>query len=192
MTFRDFLNVARTLALGTTEAEWRSAVSRAYYAVFHESGSLLRNLGFRVPRVESGHAYVWRRLSNSGNFEVDKAGRALNDFRGRRNHADYQEQPPVSQVQAEDAVKLAEDILEAIDAALVEPVRTQITEAMKIYERDILKEETWKPRAGRHDFFHLHRRLCRLEQIRHAHAQTQGDPVQSLDRGRVLAQLDLR
>jgi hypothetical protein len=31
------------------------------------------------------------------------------------------------------------------DAARLEPIRTQITDAMKIYERDVLKTVTWHP-----------------------------------------------
>ncbi len=31
-----FLNVADALSMGDTEAEWRSAISRAYYAAFHK------------------------------------------------------------------------------------------------------------------------------------------------------------
>jgi len=31
----DFLDTARRLAAGTTQGDWRSAISRAYYACFH-------------------------------------------------------------------------------------------------------------------------------------------------------------
>jgi uncharacterized protein (UPF0332 family) len=31
----DFLDTARRLAAGATEGDWRSAVSRAYYSLFH-------------------------------------------------------------------------------------------------------------------------------------------------------------
>ena len=35
MNWRDFLSLAARLAGGATEADWRTAVSRAYYAAFH-------------------------------------------------------------------------------------------------------------------------------------------------------------
>ena len=35
MNWRDFLPLATRLAAGTTEADWRTAVSRAHYAAFH-------------------------------------------------------------------------------------------------------------------------------------------------------------
>ncbi|MBI3407543.1 MAG: hypothetical protein HY040_04210 [Planctomycetes bacterium] len=50
----------------------------------------------------------------------------------------------MNEADAEEDVKMAHGIVDAFDRGLVEPVRTQITEAMKIYERDILKEETWR------------------------------------------------
>ena len=42
-------------------------------------------------------------------------------------------------------VRNAERIAQALDAARAEPVRTQITDAMKVYERDVLKDVTWHP-----------------------------------------------
>src|SRR4051794_8638980 len=74
MDFRDYLAVATTLANEATEAAWRSAISRAYYAAFHVACQLLANLGFRVPRADRAHGYVWMRLSNSGETDVERAG----------------------------------------------------------------------------------------------------------------------
>jgi hypothetical protein len=49
MDFRAYLRLAVTLRDGTTEAEWRSATSWAYYAAFHVARRLLLDLGFGVP-----------------------------------------------------------------------------------------------------------------------------------------------
>ena len=46
MDFRDFLSLAVTLSNGTTEAEWRSASSRAYYAAFHVARQKVGPTGF--------------------------------------------------------------------------------------------------------------------------------------------------
>jgi hypothetical protein len=89
MDFRDYLSVATRLLAEATEADWRSAISRAYYAAFHVGCDLLRSLGFTVPRADRAHAHVWLRLSNSGHPDVIKAGADLNDLRGARNRADY-------------------------------------------------------------------------------------------------------
>src|SRR5712671_665398 len=85
----EFLEVAWDLVTGEREADWRSAVSRAYYAVFHVARRLLFQCGFSVPHADQAHAYVWRRLSNSGHPDVDNAGQNLSYLRGVRNEADY-------------------------------------------------------------------------------------------------------
>jgi hypothetical protein len=59
VTGRDFLAIARQLASGSTEAEWRSAISRAYYATFHVARELLEDLSFAVPRADRAHVYLW-------------------------------------------------------------------------------------------------------------------------------------
>ncbi len=145
MNFRDFLAVASNLAAGDEEAEWRSAVSRAYYAVFHVACEWLHGLGFQVPRADRAHAYLWRRLSNCGDAPISNAGRSLNELRGRRNEADYDSHRSVFRVDAENAVKLAEELVESLDAVLDADHRDQIAEAIKAYERDVLKEDTWRP-----------------------------------------------
>src|SRR5204862_5131600 len=100
MNFRDFNLLAASLANGTTEAEWRSATSRAYYAVFHVACELLRTLGFSVPRADRAHAYAWRRLSYAGDSGIQDAGRKLNELRSRRNRADYDDLVSVSEQDA--------------------------------------------------------------------------------------------
>jgi hypothetical protein len=44
MTGREFLTVAIQLAGASTRAEWRSAISRAYYAAFHVARESLEEL----------------------------------------------------------------------------------------------------------------------------------------------------
>src|SRR5438876_3717736 len=100
MDFREYLSLAFTLANGGTEAEWRSATSRAYYAAFHVARELLSDLGFIVPRGDRAHAYLWLGLGNSGEAPVITAGKNLNDLRGERNRADYDAHRSLSQVDA--------------------------------------------------------------------------------------------
>jgi hypothetical protein len=49
MNWRDFLALAARLARDTTEADWRTAVSRAYYTAFHVTRQLLVDLNFTIP-----------------------------------------------------------------------------------------------------------------------------------------------
>jgi uncharacterized protein (UPF0332 family) len=127
MDFRDYLALAMTLAAGSTEAEGRSAVSRAYYAAFHVARELLLDLGFRVPQADRAHAYLWLRLANVGVSDVRVAGNRLNDLRRRRNWAAYASRPALTSTDAANEVKSAEDIIQALDAAAAAPIRTQIS-----------------------------------------------------------------
>ncbi len=106
---RDFLQLADALAAGSTEAEWRSAVSRAYYAAFHVARALLLHCGFAVPRGEQAHAYLWRRLSNASQAEVVAAGGNLLDLRRERNWADYDLERPFHQPTAASQAKVARE-----------------------------------------------------------------------------------
>ena len=85
------------------------------------------------------------RLSNCGESAVEQAGRDLETLRRLRNRADYDEAPAVTQPQAAAAVRLAEDIIQELDAARLEPTRTRMRDAMIVYERDVLHDVTWHP-----------------------------------------------
>lgn len=73
-----------------------------------------------------------------------RAGQALNDLRKERNHADYDERPPLTVGHASTLVQTAEHLVQALDLARSEPVRSAITNAMKTYERDVLQDVTWQ------------------------------------------------
>jgi uncharacterized protein (UPF0332 family) len=145
MNPRKFLTLARRLAAGTEEEDWRTAISRAYYAAFHVACDLMTSLGFTVPNAEVAHGYLWLRLQNCGNRLVIKAGSDLKDLRSRRNRADYQMQRTISSADAWNAISQADSLLKALDAAAVEPTRSQITNAMKDYEKNVLRNVTWHP-----------------------------------------------
>lgn len=165
----DYLEVAWTLLEGDREAEWRSALSRAYYAAFHVARRLLLQCGFAVPRADQAHAFLWLRLSNSGHPDVRKVGIQLNDLRQARNRADYDLERSVDEISALDKVQLAADILELLDSVATEPtVLAQITDAMKIYERDVLREVTWHPWDD-----HSRRRSPARQRSRHVQFQCQ-------------------
>jgi uncharacterized protein (UPF0332 family) len=145
MNWRDFLVLAGRLATGTGEADWRTAVSRAYYAAFHVARRLFIDLRFTVPRADRAHQYLVFRLSNCGESVVELAGRDLETLRRLRNRADYDELPALAQPQAAAAVQLAQGIIQALDAAGQEPARTRMRDAMIIYERDVLRDVSWHP-----------------------------------------------
>jgi uncharacterized protein (UPF0332 family) len=145
MNWRDFLTLAGRLAGQSGEAEWRSAISRAYYATFHIARRLFSDLRFTVPRADRAHQYLVFRLGNSGESAIEQAGRDLDTLRRLRNRADYDEAPAVTQAQAAAAVQIAQSIIQTLDAARQEPARTRMRDAVIAYERDVLHDVTWHP-----------------------------------------------
>ena len=145
MTGSDFLPVAIQLAAATTEPEWRTAISRAYYAAFHVARQLMEDLGFRVPWADRAHAYLTMRLNNCGDAPVQRAAASLHSLRSLRNQADYDLQRPVRQAVAVAQAQISQQIIQALTLAKQNPTRTSITDAMRIYERDVLRDVTWQP-----------------------------------------------
>src|SRR5436309_2678182 len=143
MTGRDFLPLARSLTRGGTEAEWRTATSRAYYAVFHTARDLLAGLGFTVPQADRAHEYLYRRLNNCANAGVAAAAKRLHELRRRRNDADYDLHRAFPAGTPAKSVTDAETIVQVLDA-LTAAERSQITDAMKIYEQQV-GDVTWQP-----------------------------------------------
>src|SRR5581483_5250930 len=114
MKGRDFLRVARILVAAATEEEWRTAVSRAYYAAFHVARTLLVDFGFTVPQADRAHAYLWLRLSNCGEATVAGAGADLTSLRRQRNWADYDMNQPYTQATAATQVQVERDVLQEV------------------------------------------------------------------------------
>jgi uncharacterized protein (UPF0332 family) len=142
---REFLETAEELAVGEREADWRSAVSRAYYAAFHLGRLVLGRCGFAVPDSDVCHPFVWMRLANSGRPDIRDAGETLNELRRQRNRADYDLDRSFLQPQAQQRVWEAIDVFDLPEACLSAPdVLAQITAAVRGYERDVLKQVTWK------------------------------------------------
>ncbi len=141
----DFLKVAERSAIGATESDWRTAVSRAYYAAFHEARDFLAALGFQTPRADLAHAFLWRRLQNGGHARLALAGSRLNQLRGERNQADYDINRDLVHDDAAAAVKSSAMIIQLLHDLSADE-RPVITETIKTYEHDILRESTWRNR----------------------------------------------
>ena len=146
MNPRDFLVLAEEWVVELREAEWRSAVSRAYYAVFHVARELFQRCGFVVSQGDQAHRYLWIRLANSGHPTIQRAGNDLNFLRRRRNWADYEFGSALSQHDAMNDVAAAADVIRTLDSLLTLPhILAQITASMRNYERNVLGDETWRP-----------------------------------------------
>ena len=144
MNARAFLTQAQRLVSLAGEEDWRSAVSRAYYSVFHVAREFMEGLGFTVPQADRAHGYLWLRLQNCGEPSLEQLGRDLQEMRRQRNFADYDLNRAYRQSDAQREVQRAARLILIFDA-VVEPTRTQVMDTMKDYESDVLKVVTWHP-----------------------------------------------
>jgi uncharacterized protein (UPF0332 family) len=144
MTGHDFHSLAKQLASGTSEAEWRTSISRSYYGAFHVARTLLADLGFVIPADDKAHTHVYWRLNNCGVAVVRNAATDLYGLRRLRNRADYDLHRAVDASLTHNQVTIASGIIQTLDN-LTPAERIQIRDAMIIYERDVLQNVTWQP-----------------------------------------------
>jgi hypothetical protein len=119
---RAFLGSARDLLATPSEANWRSAAGRAYYALVHEGRAALDRWGFPLPPRESIHHYVRLCFNFASHPDLVSIGRTLDRLSVLRNEADYRLAVPGSFAsdslasQAVDAAEVAIDLLDQVEA----------------------------------------------------------------------------
>jgi len=90
MNPREFCTVAGAFAARGEAAASRSAISRAYYSLFHVVLDFLITNQVRLPKNKpESHTLIYRLLFNCGDRDLRLVASALNDLRGQRNDADY-------------------------------------------------------------------------------------------------------
>jgi hypothetical protein len=105
----------------------------------------LQDSGFTVPAADQAHSYLWKRFSNSGHPDPIQVGRDMIHLRNKRNWADYDLEIEMDQATAMSFVQMADTMIELLEEVGSEPaIRTAITETMKVYERDVLRQMTWR------------------------------------------------
>jgi uncharacterized protein (UPF0332 family) len=145
MTPRDLINLANDLCEDEREVAWRTAVSRAYYAVFHAAAQLLDQAGFEVPSSEQAHAYLWLRLHNCGQPDVQAAGIEMKELRAKRNQADYHRTATFAHVSATGPVLAGLGVLDLLESVQESPpTLARIAEAIRVYERDVLRVVSYR------------------------------------------------
>jgi len=103
----EFLNVARSLRSGG-EAHLRTCIGRAYYAMFLRARDNLADRGLIAPTgFGEDHGLVVTTLKSRRRWA---AGDKLNKLRKLRATADYSTSTPVSESDAAQALRLADDI----------------------------------------------------------------------------------
>ena len=117
----ELLLLAEKLRQGSTEAEWRAAASRAYYAIYHHARAFHDSLpesGQPAPKGAGGdHVDLSHRLKNpaqSVNAKLTtqsrRIGIMLDNCRPTRHQADYEIRNAFSADQADELLAMAERI----------------------------------------------------------------------------------
>jgi uncharacterized protein (UPF0332 family) len=127
--------VAREAARGATEAHWRTAVGRAYYALMLEVRDAMTSWGISQPVPSQVHQMVRRRLFTSSDADAKRIAITLDDLRESRNRADYETEVPhefASAVGGSQSVQWASDALKRFDAIVADiPRRDKIAAEIK-------------------------------------------------------------
>ena len=131
MDGQDFLLTARRLLSSAEESDWRSAISRAYYAVFHFGCDFYRAHGLDLGMGGQVHSNLYIGLNNCGHAAVHTLAGRVDSLRGDRADADYDLRRPVSNAKAITCVRQAETIIADFLAILVNIPAAQIVTGAK-------------------------------------------------------------
>ena len=132
MNPRDFLKVATKLSKSDTTAEYRTAISRAYYAAYNVGVELLEGMGCAISKSAAGHEQLSSNFNNSEDLELSKISTQLNDLRSKRNIADYRlERTEIeNQKNSQAIVMQAEKMIEFLDRSITGPRRDKIAKSI--------------------------------------------------------------
>lgn len=137
MHWNEFMDSAERLVRGSAEGDWRSAVSRAYYAVFHHFREYLLSHRLDVGRGGEAHFNLYSGLHNCGYPDVSRIATRIDDLRSNRVAADYNLRKQFDQSDADDLV--AEALAVVADFAAIRSgiVDSQIVAGAKHYLQGI-------------------------------------------------------
>jgi uncharacterized protein (UPF0332 family) len=139
-----FLDLALILKGGPATAEnYRTAISRAYYAAFHVGVAMLETLGIRTTEGPGGHGDVVRCLSACHDHELQEAGVRLRILHSRRRQADYKLTDPNAETrrEADLACLDSREIIERIDSLDILGRDAESIFQIRQFASDILKLE---------------------------------------------------
>lgn len=117
----DFLTLAKELSEGESETEWRSSVSRAYYASYHQLLDFPEEFDMLSEPGLGSHDQLFKTLraakcrggkSNTIKGKLIVLGNEMLQFKQQRTLADYRLNDTITQSDAQVAVATAESVAE--------------------------------------------------------------------------------
>jgi len=84
-----FHKLAQELAVRADEASRRSAISRAYYYIYHLALTRAVANGFQIIAGEATHKQLWRNYSESPEYRCKELAVIANRLKEKRERADY-------------------------------------------------------------------------------------------------------
>lgn len=129
MRAKEFAGVASRLAQipAAGPADFRTSISRAYYAAYHVAIETLTQIGAGLHAGPGGHSEVANCLIASGDETVRDAGRAMSDLHTRRIHADYRmaRTDVETRTSAQSACEIAHDIIRELESFCADQARCE-------------------------------------------------------------------
>jgi hypothetical protein len=126
MRGREFLDLAREVAVGGTEVHRRGTVIHSYYAVILECRDALRRWGVVIPRLQNMHAFVRLKCTYARDVDLRTIGDILDRLVQERNAASYDlSSLPAfaTDLAAQRAIQRAVDALALLDGIEGDPAR---------------------------------------------------------------------
>jgi uncharacterized protein (UPF0332 family) len=133
----EFRDTANRLAQGVTEGDWRSAISRAYYGVFHHFRSFFLSHGLDLGRSGQSHFNLYSGLLSCGFPPVGMIASRIDSLREARVRADYELGPVIGRHEALAAVQEADDIVAAFQSLLASIPAVDIADGARRHLRAI-------------------------------------------------------
>jgi len=133
----EFLDTAERLAQGATEGDWRSAISRAYYAVFHVLGEFFLAHGLDLGQGGQAHNNLYIGLYNCGIAAAAVIGTSVDNLRTSRVTADYVLNASITSVNAGSRVQEARQIVADFQALLATVPAQQLVDGVRQFLQSI-------------------------------------------------------
>ena len=135
---KEFQYLALKLAEhGAFPSEFRSAISRSYYAVYNYGFNILKELGFIIPTNSEAHKEVYLHFNNSGDTLLKEVATKIDNLRTKRNHADYylDRTDVEKQHNAKAIVHSADRLINTIEKQCNGENRSQIIKSIKDWKK---------------------------------------------------------